>query len=90
VNVHKYTFSPIPLDENLFVSYTSSSTYRKKGLHPLRGMSDAGDHKGLVKIPRIFLAPPLLTTLAPTETFPRKDGGPEKIFQHQGCRRGFT
>jgi hypothetical protein len=28
---------------------------------------DAGDHKGLVKIPRIFLAPPLLTTLAPTD-----------------------
>ena len=28
---------------------------------------DAGDHKGLVKIPRIFLAPPLLTSLAPTE-----------------------
>jgi hypothetical protein len=24
--------------------------------------------KGLVKIPRIFLAQPLLTTLAPTET----------------------
>ena len=28
---------------------------------------DAGDHKGLVKIPRIFLALPHSTTLAPTE-----------------------
>jgi len=28
---------------------------------------DAGDHKGLVKIPRIFLASPLPTTLAPTD-----------------------
>jgi hypothetical protein len=34
------------------------------GLHLLRGKSNAGDHKGLVKIPRIFLAPPLLTSLA--------------------------
>jgi hypothetical protein len=32
--------------------------------------------KGLVKIPRIFLAQPLLTTLALTDTFPRKDGDP--------------
>ena len=39
------------------------------GLHPVRGKSNAGDHKGLVKIPRIFLAPPLLTSLAPTEAF---------------------
>ncbi|SRR6266851_3058120 len=31
--------TPTPLDENLFVSYTSGSTYRKKGLHPLRGKS---------------------------------------------------
>src|SRR5216684_2403652 len=34
--------------------------------------------KGLVKIPRIFLAPPLLTTLAPTgRVLPRKDGESE-------------
>ena len=36
----------------------------------------AGDHKGLVKIPRIFLAQPLFTALAPTVTFPRKDEDP--------------
>ncbi len=48
-------------------------------LHPLMGKSNADDHKGLVKIPRIFLAPPLLTTLAPTGTFPRMDGGPHTV-----------
>ncbi len=70
------------------------------GLHPSRGKSNAGDHKGLVKIPRIFLAQPLLTTLAPTNTFPSRteallvellqDEVPEHVLYYAGIAMRFS
>src|SRR6266849_11182752 len=57
-------------DPDLRKNFGSRSTCCEGDLHALR--ETAGDHKGLVKIPRIFLALPHSTTLAPNEFFQSK------------------
>src|SRR5258708_39439442 len=57
-------------DPDLRKNFGSRSTCCERDLHALR--ETAGDHQGLVKIPRIFLALPHSTTLAPNEFFQSK------------------
>src|SRR5712692_7780554 len=57
-------------DPDLRKNFGSRSTCCEGDLHALR--ETAGYHQGLVKLPRIFLALPHSTTLAPNEFFQSK------------------
>ncbi len=54
---------------------------------------DAGDHQGLVKLPRIFLALPHSTALAPTDgralsIKPARESLPRPYSEDDSCERG--